>query len=1017
MFGSKIPFLNSIDLYIKSDEALKYKALNQSIEQFNEFTTGFTFGRIIAVLAAYYLSGIGVASIAALSILIIIYLQKHSLKSIVKSNYWASKDVNKIEAGLLINIILRFTLIGIICLCFLQSKSIYANYAVTLLITAHCAIFIAQAASAPRIMFTGLGVLSLVLVATSIHISTIIGSLVPFIIGLCYAYIIGNVADLISMQYLKSADMHIELERHIQSVETNLKKIDQDAKHKEIMEFAAGVGTYKWNFVDNSHYWSRGTYLALGRDESKGIPTSDGFLNRLAKEDKERYIKVSREAKLSGKPFDIEFSSLGDDGKYRHIYFHGEILRDNFGNQTDMVGIVVDQTKLKETLENVTKTHNILHMALISSNSIVVEKDYTNNKLRAFGSLEGVKNPNSSIFERLSEKDLEAHLLQGLGDEGLEVINELVEQAEKEKRISTGLLKYRLQSGKTIDARINIYVEGEPSKNNGRMIIITTDISNEIARQKELLSSFIAESKTKRLLQLALMQGRNVVIVTDENGDNLESYGALELFDASQIQNSKDLCRIIIKSVPQDDAVKIKNTIAKVLETGISQTIEHGFNHMDGSFTNVRVNFSRLVLGKKTRIISISSDISEEIKRRNELQKTLEAANRASRAKSEFLANMSHEIRTPLNGVIAVAGLLSRSNLDDSQKEMVDLVENSGETLMSLLNDILDLARVESGKLEIEEIDFNINDALKSVVSLFSFKADEKGLIFNAQIDEALNAEFIGDPTRIKQIISNFLSNAIKFTKEGEVSLKASLSKSKNKNCCIIEVSDTGLGISKEDLAVLFERFEQVDGSITREHGGSGLGLAISKALAKLMGGDIKVTSKLGKGTKFTLKLYLEKSKSLGKFESQKENYYDDYNEDTGSLTILAADDNPTNRRILELVLSPLGVELVICENGQEAVDLYKSRVFDIVLMDLQMPVLDGLNAIMQIREFEKSEQKPHTPIIAISANAMAHQIEESINAGADSHIAKPYSPEGLIEGIELAIDKNTASILHTDAA
>ncbi|MBN8649166.1 MAG: response regulator, partial [Caulobacterales bacterium] len=467
----------------------------------------------------------------------------------------------------------------------------------------------------------------------------------------------------------------------------------------------------------------------------------------------------------------------------------------------------------------------------------------------------------------------------------------------------------------------------------------------------------------------------------------------------------------VMPNVPVCELPIIKNAIQKTRETGQNQTIEHSIIDSNNNKLMLRVTFSRILAGKNEKIISISSDITNEIKRREELEKALEASNRANRAKSEFLANMSHEIRTPLNGVIAIAGLLGKTNLDTHQKEMVDLVENSGDTLKCLLNDILDLARVESGKLEIEETNFNLKEALNSVSSLFAFKAEEKGINFVCQIDDNLDNEYLGDPTRIKQIISNFLSNATKFTQKGQVSLNAKLlNKSKNRTKLVIEVQDTGMGISKDDIASLFERFEQIDGSITREHGGSGLGLSISKALAKLMKGDIKVTSKIGKGSKFALIISLKNVAVINR-ACEKSIEQNIISNNTQNIRILAADDNVTNRRILELVLAPIGVELTLCENGQEAIDNFKTKEFDLILMDLQMPVLDGLSAIKIIREMETKSKHFNIPIIAISANAMAHQIDEAIKAGANRHIAKPFSPEGLINGIDEALENVTFEI------
>ena len=516
----------------------------------------------------------------------------------------------------------------------------------------------------------------------------------------------------------------------------------------------------------------------------------------------------------------------------------------------------------------------------------------------------------------------------------------------------------------------------------------------------------------KELLNLALINGRSVVLEHDLEKGSIRGYGALDIFDFAQDDDPKHLEDKVMRCLGRRDTHIVFGAMGRAEASGEIQYAEHRIVHSDGEELNVRVamGIEGSLENGKGRLISITTDITEEVKRRRELANALHESQRASRVKSEFLANMSHEIRTPLNGVIAVASVLSGTKLDKDQYEMVKLVESSGETLKSLLNDILDLARVESGRLEIEQTNFNLKDALNASGALFKVKAEEKGIAFNTIIDEYVDTTYLGDPTRIKQVVSNLLSNAIKFTKSGGVTMKVKCNKpDKNKNSKItIDIIDTGMGISEENVQTLFERFEQVDGSITREHGGSGLGLAISKNLSKLMGGDISVSSKLGKGTKFTFTFCIKAIE-----ENEEDIIATDDNDiiqNEDIIRVLAADDNETNRRILELILKPLGIELVLCENGKQALEQFKQQKFDVVLMDLQMPVMDGLSALEKMCAYQRANKIGHTPMIALSANAMSHHIEEAKKAGADLHIAKPFTPDGLIKGITNAIEKNNAA-------
>ncbi|MBN8647812.1 MAG: response regulator [Caulobacterales bacterium] len=543
----------------------------------------------------------------------------------------------------------------------------------------------------------------------------------------------------------------------------------------------------------------------------------------------------------------------------------------------------------------------------------------------------------------------------------------------------------------------------------------------------------------KELLNLALINGRSVVLEHDLENGAIRGYGALDIFDFAQDDDPNRLEDKVMRCLGRRDTHIVFGAMGRAEASGEIQYAEHRIVHSDGEELNVRVamGIEGSLENGKGRLISITTDITDEVQRRHELANALHESQRASRVKSEFLANMSHEIRTPLNGVIAVAGILSKTQLDKSQAEMVKLIESSGETLSHIINDVLDLARVESGRLEVEKIEFNLKDALNSVTALFGVKADEKGLIFNIESDENSNKIFLGDPTRLRQIIGNLLSNAIKFTSTGTVSLVAKsalIEGSENEYKYEFIITDTGEGMSEEVVYRLFERFEQADGSITRKHGGSGLGLSISRALAKLMGGDIEVQSELGKGSSFILSLPLKcandcevcnqdfsKAKLLN--TDAKPIYVENIENDTKSdgvievfedensdeLRILGVDDNATNRRVLDMVLRPMGVNLTLCENGLEALETYKVQNFDIILMDLQMPIMDGLTAIQKIRELEAISGK-YTPIIAVSANAMSHHVEEAINAGADMHIAKPFTPQALIDGIERGLSLNENS-------
>lgn len=356
---------------------------------------------------------------------------------------------------------------------------------------------------------------------------------------------------------------------------------------------------------------------------------------------------------------------------------------------------------------------------------------------------------------------------------------------------------------------------------------------------------------------------------------------------------------------------------------------------------------------------------------------------------------MSHEIRTPLNGVVGVADALARTQLDPAQTEMVQIVQSSAVALDRLLSDVLDLARVESGRLSITPEPLDLGDLVHQAAALFRSSAHAKGLTFEVSLAPDACAHVEGDGVRIKQILFNLLSNAIKFTAAGRVALDVRTQGDR----FVFEVTDSGVGFAPSAKDAVFGRFQQADGSITRRYGGSGLGLAISRDLAELMGGELDADAELGRGAVFRFTLPLKRMTRAEPAPAPPQ----DQELTPGALKILLADDHPTNRKVVGLLLGTADVELVSVEDGAQALDAFKAQRFDIVLMDLQMPVMDGLTAIALIRQHEATTGT-RTPILALSANALPEHVHASRAAGADGHLAKPITAAALFAGLEDAL-------------
>jgi signal transduction histidine kinase/AmiR/NasT family two-component response regulator len=362
----------------------------------------------------------------------------------------------------------------------------------------------------------------------------------------------------------------------------------------------------------------------------------------------------------------------------------------------------------------------------------------------------------------------------------------------------------------------------------------------------------------------------------------------------------------------------------------------------------------------------------------------------ASQAKSVFLATISHEIRTPLNGVLGMAQAMEMDELTLVQRERLVVLRNSGQSLLSLLNDILDLSKIEAGKIALETIAFDPAWVVEAIVAQNEVLAASKGLTLQADT-AGLHSRYDGDPNRIRQIIQNLVSNGIKFTQSGAVTITAT---SSNVGL-IIQVRDTGMGIPAEKLGKLFAKFQQVDESTTRRFGGTGLGLSICRELAQAMGGDVTVESVDGEGSTFTFSAPLPRSTAAPVADAQAPA---DAEPRELELRVLAADDNATNQLVLRALLGAAGIEPTIVDNGAEAVAAWRDADWDVILMDVQMPVMDGPTAVKQIRQEEAAGGRAYTAIVALTANTMDHQVREYLDSGMDGFLAKPIAINKLFE-------------------
>jgi len=409
-------------------------------------------------------------------------------------------------------------------------------------------------------------------------------------------------------------------------------------------------------------------------------------------------------------------------------------------------------------------------------------------------------------------------------------------------------------------------------------------------------------------------------------------------------------------------------------------------------------------------LIIFIEDVTTILQKNEELRKAKEEAEEASKAKEQFLASMSHEIRTPINAINGVAHILLLENPRADQLEHLKLLKFSGENLLSLVNDILDISKIESGELSLHVVPFDLHYLLESIKKSLSYKAKEKNIELTVNYDQGLAHTFEGDDTRLTQIIYNLAGNAIKFTEKGKVGISVRAVAQDEHLCTIkVEVSDTGIGITKEQQASIFEAFKQADGGTTRRFGGTGLGLYITKKLLEMMGTQIEVESTPGAGSKFFFELSL-KPTAIDQIQLKTTNAIPATLKDQG-IRVLVAEDNTANQAIISQLLKMAGVGFDIAKNGEEAVDMVQSKIYDMVLMDLQMPIMDGKEAAIKIRSMEDAYFKS-VPIIALTADAFSTVREETFAVGMNDYLSKPYKPIDLYSIVE----RHAGQVAKTDA-
>lgn len=483
--------------------------------------------------------------------------------------------------------------------------------------------------------------------------------------------------------------------------------------------------------------------------------------------------------------------------------------------------------------------------------------------------------------------------------------------------------------------------------------------------------------------------GSDIIFIVDFNGNilyhNLSVYETLGYRGKSL--EGKNFFDFVLPSTLEEFRAKFKLSQKRAY----SQKIEFQFLCKDKSYRFLE--FNAINLKNKNGLQGLILDCRDITQRKRDETELV----RLQKAKEQFLANMSHEIRTPINGIAGIAGLLSENQNAEEREMYLNAIKHSAENLKVIINDILDLSAIESGKLKFEKIGFNLTDLIPSLISTFTFQAREKNISLGFEIDPKLNTILVGDPVRLNQILINLISNAVKFTHAGSVTVNCELEKKQKQLVWVkITVRDTGVGIPPEKLNTIFESFSQADESVTRRYGGTGLGLAIARQLVELQKGKITVESREHVGSIFTVRMHYSVDATGRAQKKSQELKIRDFDKQKGNLRVLLVEDNDINRLYAKSILNNWKCITDIAENGLVAVEKLKSNEYDVVLMDVQMPVMDGYEATKAIRNMALPVSK--IPVIALTANVTKIDVEKCLLAGMNDYLPKPFTPEDLYQ-------------------
>ena len=731
---------------------------------------------------------------------------------------------------------------------------------------------------------------------------------------------------------------------------------------------------------------SQGAARILGLDPAAPPLVLTDLVEMVHAEDRQAAVAAAREAFEKRKPMRHTLRVRRADGTTRLVRVAGAVSIDARGQVEAMHGVVVDKTDGHTALQAALSADSTVRRFVQAAPMAICMCDKDLRVMMASASW---------IAEHgLTEDEVLGRHIYEIQPWVPEKWRTMHRQALRGEAMSHDRDPYQSPTGGQRWLKWSAAPWHDGNGEIGGLISVHEDVTDIVRAQHEVESSKERMSYGMSITQMMIWELDFENRETNVEGDWRNLFPQRPTFDTLTGGDT---------SINPADREMLANKWRAHMAGGAPYTAEYRVVFPDGReiWHAAAVRILKSVKGSPARAFAVIQVITT--RKQIELQ-AMEAEQRAlvaAAAKSDFLSNMSHEIRTPLNGVLAVSEVLNRTPLDERQGEMVRLISTSGRTLLRVMDDLVEFSRLEGDDIQFDIRPFELEETLRNTCEAARTRAEAKGLRFDAFISASCDGVYRGDPVRIGQVLGNLLNNAVKFTDQGHISVSVTVEDLPDgKTQVRMSVTDTGVGFAPEMAERIFERFEQADiSSTSRRYGGLGLGLSIVKRLVELMNGKVTAQSQEGAGSTFEVIAPISRDRiaALGAITAVA---VEDFDAEThlDNLKLLVAEDNPMNRRVVELLLAQSGVSITFAENGKEAVEKFTAGKFDLILMDLQMPIMGGLAAMRAIRALETKEGRIPTPMLAVSANATDEHVTEAKEAGADDHVAKPIVRETLFE-------------------